>query len=129
MKLSSIALVLLDYYRVLGIDCAKGRGVILPGGNMEQGETFHECASRELSEETGLAIGPADLSFLYSGPSGDGYICHCFVAKRPGLDLNVLPGSVEGPVVAATWEQLFASKYQGYYRIVYDILVQRGYYS
>ena len=33
----------------------------LPGGGAEPGESFSECAARELFEETGFRVSPADL--------------------------------------------------------------------
>ncbi len=63
-----------------------------PAGSMEIGESFEECARREVSEETGLVCG--ELEFLmeisgedsfYEYPNGDQvylaviiYICHDF---------------------------------------------------
>jgi 8-oxo-dGTP pyrophosphatase MutT (NUDIX family) len=38
----------------------------LPGGGSEPHESFAECAARELFEETGLRVGPDDLT----GPVG-----------------------------------------------------------
>jgi len=50
----------------------------IPGGLMELGETFLECAVREVYEETGLAVRSAQLFGIYSGreffgqyPNGD----------------------------------------------------------
>lgn len=50
----------------------------IPGGLMELGETFLECAVREVLEETGLSVNSANLFGIYSGkdffaeyPNGD----------------------------------------------------------
>ncbi|MFW5846783.1 MAG: NUDIX domain-containing protein [Nanoarchaeota archaeon] len=34
---------------------------VAPGGGLEEGESFRECASRELNEETGILINPSEL--------------------------------------------------------------------
>lgn len=37
---------------------------VLPGGRLEYGETFHECAVREMKEETGLDVEVERFCFL-----------------------------------------------------------------
>jgi 8-oxo-dGTP pyrophosphatase MutT (NUDIX family) len=43
----------------------------LPGGALELGETFGQCAKREVLEETGLQIEPHKLIGLYASPEWD----------------------------------------------------------
>ena len=44
-----------------------GAGTLaLPGGHLEYNETFAECASREVEEETGLRIPPEAFQFSYA---------------------------------------------------------------
>lgn len=50
----------------------------LPGGKIEQGETFKEAAVREVLEETGLEIDPLFLQRVYTGPIGE-YVCVTYV--------------------------------------------------
>lgn len=104
----------------VGLECAKGRGVILPGGHWEKGETYHSAAARELMEETGIQVSPEELKHLWTGPAGNGAMCVSFLAPP----LRVKPPdftSSEGRIVVADWRDFFRSSFVAYYRVIHDI--------
>src|SRR6266536_349349 len=49
----------------------RGHIWITPGGGMHPGETLEEAAARELHEETGLSLAPADLGPVVAWASGE----------------------------------------------------------
>jgi len=53
-----VSVVVIEDNRILLVKHRKGQKKywILPGGRLEYGETFNECAVREIKEETGLDI-------------------------------------------------------------------------
>jgi 8-oxo-dGTP pyrophosphatase MutT (NUDIX family) len=51
----------------------------LPGGKIDDEETIHEAASRELLEETGIDCPPEQVRLMgtIEGPAFVVYVCHC----------------------------------------------------
>ncbi|MFI9237062.1 NUDIX domain-containing protein [Streptomyces sp. NPDC053079] len=57
-----------------------------PGGHLEDGETFIAGAVREVGEEVGVGIAPADLEFCHlmhhRSPDGEGRVGVVFTTQR-----------------------------------------------
>ena len=61
-----ISVVVISEQKILLVKHRKGTRQywVLPGGRLEYGETFHECAVREVKEETGLDVVVDKIVFL-----------------------------------------------------------------
>ncbi|MBM2615477.1 NUDIX domain-containing protein [Actinoplanes sp. LDG1-06] len=75
--------------RVLVVRAANSDAFYLPGGKPEPDETYAEAAAREVSEEVGLVVDPADLSLFteivapaHNRPPGTTVRLICFVGGK-----------------------------------------------
>lgn len=112
VKIGCITLVRF-HDRFIGIRCKKGRGVILPGGKWEPGETFVQAAQREFREETGMAV--ERLQLVFSGMSEEGYYTYAFLGFLSG---RFVLGAGDEAVVLTGWPELKKSSFGGYYELL-----------
>jgi len=61
-----VSVIIVENEKILLVKHRKGSRLywVLPGGRLEYGETFIDCAVRELQEETGLNVQPEKFLFL-----------------------------------------------------------------
>lgn len=78
-----VAVVLAQGDRLLLVRHRKGdaRYWLLPGGGLDYGETFEECAVREVHEETGLEIDPKRILYISEAicPEGTRHIVNIYL--------------------------------------------------
>ncbi len=112
--------------KYIGIQCAKGRGKILPGGKWDpleyDCETFKDCAAREFEEEVGVPMDTRSLTYLWHGPDGFGFHTFAFLYQGWTINLSQCKASGEGEPCLVTEEELYQSKYAAYYRILFEIM-------
>lgn len=81
-----VSVVVIDDNRILLVRHRKGprQYLVLPGGRLEYGETFKECAVRELKEETGLDIEVERFLFLSEAiaPDRSRHIVNVYLKAR-----------------------------------------------
>lgn len=80
--------------RLLLVQRADDGSWCLPGGRLEIGESWRECAEREFREETGLTVTICELLGVYSDPNNQVY------GYEDGTEVQfvgvVFAGGVEG---------------------------------
>lgn len=124
MKIGCIAVIPMGYDRYLGIECAKGRGDILPGGKYEASIdlTFHDTAKREAKEEVGITC--HNLEYLWHAPDGNSdFICFAFLATSFSGRIPLQTG--EGKPKIVYRQALLESYFKAYYRILFEIIGNR----
>lgn len=121
MVIGCINLVELGVNEFVGIQCSKGRGIILPGGKWNLGEDYEEAATRELLEETGLVATRQEL--LWGGFSPDLAYVYTFLTS---IKEYKPVDSSEGKVVRCNWSDLFNSFFRPYYKLLQQHIWIRG---
>ncbi|KAM0792390.1 hypothetical protein ACM66B_005070 [Microbotryomycetes sp. NB124-2] len=83
-----------------------GPGTVqLPGGHLEQGESWQDCATREVLEETGLQLNPESIGFVTATNdvfNHDKHYVTVFMIAEP-LDKEAEPRVLE-PEKCESWQ-------------------------
>ena len=110
----------------VGVKCAKGRGITLPGGKWEPGETYKETAARELLEETGLVA--KNQLLLHNGGFMMGeefHYCYCFATSLTDESTEALfsreAKGDQGQPFLTTWKELLQSDFKAYYSVLREL--------
>jgi 8-oxo-dGTP pyrophosphatase MutT (NUDIX family) len=119
-----VSLVYMDEL-IVAINCAKGRGLVLPGGKCDEAESFHQAAARELYEEAGLTA--TKQRFLFGGADCDGVFCYAFLTEvaESALSIELKPNRERHSVELVSWDVLIQrSYYHGYYRVLREVIMK-----
>ncbi len=126
MIIGTAMLIRFEGGKILGLQCVKKRGIILPGGKVEKDETYREAAIRECFEESGVKVAPKHAKLVFQGISSykaESY-CFCYEATKlsPSKNYWNLIGRDfgSGKVGLFNWKDFMDSKYHAYYDALFQ---------
>jgi ADP-ribose pyrophosphatase YjhB (NUDIX family) len=115
-----------DFRTLAAINCAKGRGLILPGGKWEEGELFEQAAFREFKEETNQELCGLPKLF-YQGFCERYNYCYTFLGLCPHYRCNEI--TQEGKTRWVNWSELLNSEFKAYYSLLREHVINQGFYT
>jgi len=109
--------------KILTIECAKGRGTIIPGGKFEPSKDagFFDAAKRELREETGVEGRALKLLFHAIDPAG--FYCYTFWVYNYDMS-GILEETEEGKIGWSDWPE--SKVFNPYYELMKVAMVDSG---
>lgn len=116
----AVCIVIIQDNKILGV--ARRDNHIdfgLPGGKLEDGESFKQAACRELFEETKLTVHPSDLSFVFEEMCGE-YLVKTFLAKE--WSGNLEQGDT-GPVQWVQTDDLIKGSFGKYNKALFESML------
>lgn len=85
----------------------------LPGGTLEEAETFEDAVMRETYEETGYRANSIDeFELVYEAFDVEGWKARVYYLKDPGIEFKNQPG--EGHLVWDDWSRLIAGPFKDF---------------
>ena len=123
MKLGTAMLIRFQDGGIVGLHDYKGRGIILPGGKLEEGETYREAAIRECMEEARIKIAPQHAHLVFHAQSTDK--SYCFTYRPSFINPNQVIDVVgqdfgSGKVGIFKVEEFMKGKYRAYYDALFQ---------
>ena len=123
MIIGTAMLIRFSDKRILGLECSKKRGIILPGGKVEAGETYRQAAVRECQEECGIKVLLAKL--VYQGFSSYEGTSYCYGYECRLFNPNDLYGHLgsdlgSGKIGLYRYDDFM----HGYFAAYYDAMFQ-----